>query len=51
VGIRNNAWVYPGFIYASPVANMGIGVLLDVETYDMPAYIPQIQAMRLATQG
>jgi hypothetical protein len=51
VGIRTNAWVYPGFIYASPVANMGIGVLLDVETYDMPAYIPQIQAMRLATQG
>ncbi len=51
VGIRTNAWVYPGFIYASPVAHMGIGVLLDVETYNMPAYIPQIQAMRLATQG
>ena len=43
VGIRTNAWVYPGFIYASPVAHMGIGVLLDVETYNMPAYIPQIQ--------
>ncbi|MGA2676739.1 MAG: hypothetical protein ABSE83_07615 [Methanobacterium sp.] len=43
VGIRTNAWVYPGFIYASPVANMGIGVLLDVETYDMPAYIPQFK--------
>ncbi|MCE5213947.1 MAG: hypothetical protein LLF83_04415 [Methanobacterium sp.] len=51
VGIRTNAWVFPGFSYASQVANMKIGVLLDVETYDMPSYIPQIQAMRLATQG
>lgn len=51
VGIRTNAWVYPGFSYASQVAHMKIGVLLDVETHDMPAYTPQIQAMRFATQG
>jgi hypothetical protein len=51
VGIRTNAWVYPGFNYASQVALMKIGVLLDVETYDMPAYVPQILAMRLATHG
>ncbi len=51
VGIRTNAWVYPGFSYASQVAHMNIGVLLDVETYDMPSYIPQIIAMRSATQG
>lgn len=51
VGIRTNAWVFPGFSYAPQVAHMKIGVLLDVETYDMPAYVPQIQAMRLATQG
>ncbi len=50
-GIKTNAWVFPGFSYASQVAHMGIGVLLDVETYDMPAYIPEIKAMRLATQG
>jgi hypothetical protein len=30
---------------------MGIGVLLDVEIYDMPAYISEIKAMRSATQG
>jgi hypothetical protein len=51
VGIRTNAWVFLGFSYASQVAHMKIGVLLDVETYDMPAYVPQIQDMRLATQG
>lgn len=51
VGIRTNAWVYPGFKYASQVAQMGIGVLLDVETYNMQAYVPQIQAMRTATKG
>ncbi len=50
-GIRTNAWVYPGFNYASQVAQMKIGVLLDVETFDMPAYVPQILAMRLATHG
>lgn len=51
VGIRTNAWVFPGFSYASQVAQMKIGVLLDVETYDMPAYISQIKDMRSATQG
>ena len=51
MGIRTNAWVYPGFSYASQVAHMNIGVLLDVETYDMPTYIPQIIAMRSATTG
>jgi dTDP-glucose pyrophosphorylase len=30
VGIRTNAWVYPGFNYASKVAGMKIGVQLDV---------------------
>jgi len=51
VGIRTNAWIFPGFNYAPQVAQMKVGVLLDVETYDMPAYIPEIKAMRLATQG
>jgi len=51
VGIRTNAWVYPGFSHASQVAHMKIGVLLDVETYNMLAYLPQILHMRLATYG
>lgn len=51
VGIQTNAWVYPGFRYASQVADMEIGVLLDVETYDMPAYVPEIKAMRSDTPG
>jgi hypothetical protein len=51
VGIRTNAWVFPGFSYASQVAQMKIGVLLDVETYDMPAYITEIKNMRASTQG
>lgn len=51
VGIRTNAWVFPGFSYASQVAHMGIGVILDVETFNMPAYLPEILAMRWATQG
>ncbi len=51
VGIRTNAWVYPGFKYASQVAQMKIGVQLDVETYNMHAYLLQILEMRLATQG
>ncbi len=51
MGIRTNAWVYPGFNYASQVAQMNIGVQLDVETHDMPAYLPQIKAMRSETQG
>ena len=51
VGIRTNAWVYPGFNHASKVAQMKIGVQLDVETYNMPAYLLQILAMRFATYG
>ena len=51
VGIRTNAWVYPGFNHASQVAQMKIGVQLDVETYNMPAYLIQILSMRLATYG
>lgn len=51
VGIRTNAWVYPGFSHASQVAQMKIGVQLDVETYHMPSYLLQIIAMRLATIG
>ena len=51
VGIKTHAWVFPGFRYASEVAGMNIGVHLDVETYDMPSYIPEIKAMQEATQG
>lgn len=51
VGINTHAWVYPGFKYASSVAQMGIGVHLDVETYNMPAYFIEILDMRLATMG
>jgi hypothetical protein len=51
VGIRTNAWVYPGFSHASKVAQMKIGVQLDVETYIMPAYLLQILGMRLSTFG
>lgn len=51
VGIRTHAWVYPGFNHASQVASMKIGVQLDVETYNMPSYLLQILAMRLATYG
>ncbi|MFY9637596.1 MAG: hypothetical protein WAK14_02200 [Methanobacterium sp.] len=51
VGIRTNAWVYPGFSHASKVAQMKIGVQLDVETYFMPAYLLQILGMRLSTYG
>lgn len=51
VGIRTHAWVHPGFNHTSQVASMKIGVLLDVETYDMPAYISEIKAMRSASQG
>ena len=51
MGIRTNAWVFPGFSYASKVAQMKIGVQLDVETYSMPAYLLQILAIRLATYG
>lgn len=51
VGIKTNAWVYPGFSHASQVSQMKIGVLLDVETHNMSAYIPQIKSMRLATRG
>ena len=49
VGIRTNAWVYPGFNHTSQVAQMKIGVQLDVETYNMPAYLLQILTMRLIT--
>ncbi len=51
VGIKTNAWVYPGFGYASQVAHMNIGVQLDLETYDVPAYLLQVLDMRLATYG
>ncbi|MBP1946986.1 hypothetical protein [Methanobacterium petrolearium] len=51
VGIRTHAWVFPGFKYASQVRDMKIGVQLDVETYNMSEYIPEIKAMREATQG
>lgn len=51
VGIRTNAWVFPGFNHASQVAQMKIGVQLDMETYNIPAHLLQILAMRIATHG
>lgn len=51
VGIKTNAWVFPGFKHAHVIARMKIGVQLDVETYNMTEYIPEIKAMREATQG
>ena len=51
MGIRTNAWVFPGFAHASQVAQMKIGVQLDMETYKMPAHLLQILDMRLATHG
>lgn len=51
VGIRTNAWVYPGFKYASQVADMKIGVQLDVETHNMSEYVSEIKSMRSATKG
>lgn len=50
-GIKTNAWIYPGFSHASEVAQMRIGVQLDVETYNMQEYLLQIISMRLATIG
>jgi len=47
VGIKTNAWVYPGFAHASQVAAMKIGVQLDVETYNMPSYLLEILNMRV----
>ncbi len=51
VGIRTHAWVFPGFEHASQVRDMKIGVHLDVETYNMSEYVPEIKSMRQATQG
>lgn len=51
VGIKTHAWVYPGFSYASKVAEMNIGIHLDVETYNIPAYLLEILKMRLDTVG
>jgi len=51
VGIKTNAWIYPDFNHASEVAQMKIGVHLDMETYDMPKYLLLILVMRLNTYG
>ena len=51
VDIRTHAWVFPGFSHAAEVADMDVGVQLDVETYNMPEYVSKIKAMREATQG
>ena len=51
VGIRTHAWVFPGFNHASQVAQMKIGVQLDMETYNIPAHLLEILAMRIATHG
>lgn len=51
VGIKTHAWIFPGFNHASEVASMKIGVHLDMETYNMPAHVSEIKAMRKATQG
>ena len=51
VGIKTHAWVFPGFNHASQVAQMKIGVQLDVETYNMTEYVSQIKQMRKDTEG
>lgn len=51
VGIKTHAWVFPGFAHASQVADMKIGVQLDMETYDMPKNLSLIKQMRQDTQG
>jgi hypothetical protein len=51
VGIKTHAWVFPGFNHSAQVAQMKIGVQLDVETYDMPDYVSLIKQMRKDTEG
>lgn len=50
-GLNIYAWVWQGFKYAKEVADMGINLLLDLETYDMPKFIDEIKMFRAATKG
>jgi hypothetical protein len=51
VGIKTHAWVFPGFNHSAQVAQMKIGVQLDMETYDMPDFVSLIKQMRKDTEG
>ncbi len=48
-GLRLHAWVFPEFTQAAEVANYGVGLHVDVETYDMASFIPVLTQMRAET--
>ncbi|MCE5213663.1 MAG: Ig-like domain-containing protein [Methanobacterium sp.] len=50
-GLRLNAWVFPGFSQAAEVASYGVGLQVDVETYNIASYIPELTKMRADTYG
>lgn len=50
-GLRLHAWVWKGFSFAKEVAAMGVNLHLDLETYEMTKYIPEIEKNRSSTTG
>ncbi|PKL45074.1 MAG: hypothetical protein CVV41_03005 [Candidatus Riflebacteria bacterium HGW-Riflebacteria-1] len=52
-GLRIHAWVWDGFYgkYAKAVADMGINILMDMETYDMNSKLSQLANIRANTEG
>lgn len=52
-GLRIHAWVWDGFYgnYAKAVSDMGINILMDMETYNMGSKLTQLANIRKNTRG
>jgi len=52
-GLRIHAWVWDGFYgkYAKAVADMGINILMDMETYKMNSKLSQLANIRENSRG
>ncbi len=52
-GLRIHAWVWDGFYgkYAKAVADMGINILIDMETYKMSSKLSQLANIRDNSRG
>lgn len=50
-GLKPYAWVWQGFSHSKEVTDMGFHTVLDLETYEIEGYLPEVKQMREDTRG
>lgn len=50
-GLKPYAWIWQGFSHAKELSAMGFNIVMDLETYNMADFIPEVKQLRQDTNG